>query len=127
MTAAELYAMEKAKHGVVIPRAEGCPRKRTVTVKVMEGRKTQRTRTEVRYRRWVQMYTEGEMTSPEIAAVEGVSHTSVWRALKQMGMPMRTKGWKHTVSKMTSRIEQLEKENRILRSRLIWARRREAA
>lgn len=132
MTYAELYAMEKAKRGIVLPRAEGCPRnvseastveraKRRYTPR--EGMLAKMDATIAKYRRWAAMYVQEGMSLSDIASVEGVTHQSIRRGLAKMNVPCRAKGWGHLVSMLKEQIAAKERENKMLRSRLAWARR----
>lgn len=127
MTPAELYAMEKAKHGVSLPRAEGCPRDERQLRKIATQKMTRRRRvamlsrmdrTITRYKRWRAMYEEEGMSLADIATVERVTKQSVNRGLRKLGVKCRGKGWAHTMASLRSKVDELRQANAQLRAQL---------
>ena len=122
MDAIAIAAAERARRGIHLPKATGCPCTAPVQ-RVVEKAKTVRSseanreRTLARYRKWRAMYEEQRMSVTEIAAAEGVKAFTVSRGLGKLGVAMRPKGFGEIVAR-------LKRENAALRGRLASYRHR---
>lgn len=131
MTPAELYATEKAKHGVILPRATGCPRRAIAYVPERPRTEQDVTKREndrnARWAEWRKLYLVDGMGLTDIAKATGYSTEGVRRGLRKMGVTMRQQGGGRDMARLIAENKHLKRENMLLRNRLSGLRRRQEA
>ena len=135
MTSPSLYQQEMAKRNIAIPKATGCPRQsvsKPVIVREVvpskRGRPAGLTRESgrVRHQAWLAQYIAGA-TMQEIADDYGVKHQSVQQALAKLDAEMRPAVPGQRMKRMERELQELKRDNMMLRMRLAAFRKQEAA
>lgn len=127
-----LYQQEKARRGIELPRATGCPRNIPVPPIALSDRLPPQPRTErtqraatarnARWDEWRKLYERDDLMLTEIAALTGYSYQAIQKALVKMGVKMRGRGGGEARSFLSRQNKVLRKENAVLKYRVMSLR-----